>query len=456
WYTRECFLYHLLNKALRTLDIDLLYLLGFFIRDLREQLEQYRCPSPIRIYRSQLMSKMEVQQLNNFRGQLISMNSFLSTTLDREMAVFFLGDIEVLDGDLQPVLFEIEADPRIDGVKPFANITPFSYIEDEEEVLMMLGSIFRLVRIRYEGPLCIIQLVLCSENDDDVKPIFEQMKADYHDDGNTNAGVFGIVLANMGKFDKAESYLQRSLDESPPNHHTEETNAYNLSVHYVNLGNVASKKGDFNKSLNLHHKALEIRLQLRRSNDPSIADIHNLIGGAYFHKGEYKRAIESYNEALKIYRQAYGEDHNKMAEVFSNIGAVHVKQEKYLEALSYQQKVLDIQKKHLHGNHHLLGGSHGNIAATYVHLHNSDLALVHFNQALKIYQKSLPSQHPDIAALYNNMGGIYVDKRDLPQALSYFEKAAAILHQTVGPTHPSAIDVRRNIQYIQSFVHRRK
>ncbi|CAF1654751.1 unnamed protein product, partial [Didymodactylos carnosus] len=42
WYTRECFLYHLLNKALRTLDIDLLYLLGFFIRDLREQLEQYR------------------------------------------------------------------------------------------------------------------------------------------------------------------------------------------------------------------------------------------------------------------------------------------------------------------------------------------------------------------------------------------------------------------------------
>ncbi|CAF1469955.1 unnamed protein product, partial [Didymodactylos carnosus] len=79
--------YHLLNKALRTLDIDLLYLLGFFIRDLREQLEQYRSPSPIRIYRTQLMSKTEVQQLDNFRGQLISMNSFLSTTLDREVAV---------------------------------------------------------------------------------------------------------------------------------------------------------------------------------------------------------------------------------------------------------------------------------------------------------------------------------------------------------------------------------
>ncbi|CAF2531350.1 unnamed protein product [Rotaria sp. Silwood2] len=456
WYTRECFIYQLLNKALRVQNIDLLYLFGFFIRDLRNQLEQYQFPSSIRVYRSQLMSRKEVQQLQNFMGQLISMNSFLSTTLDREVAIFFLGDIEVSNGDLQPVLFEIEADSRIDGVKPFGNITPFSYIADEEEVLMMLGSIFRLIHIRYEGQLCIIELVLSSENGHDVKPIFDQMKDDYHGEGQTSVGVFGIVLANMGKFDEAERFLCRSLDESLPDNETEETKAYNLSVCYVNLGNVANKKGNFNKGLDWHHKALEIRLQLRKRNDPSIASIHNLIGTSYFHKGEYKRAIESYNEALNIYWPIYGQDHTKLAEVYNNIGAVYSKQEKYLDALDYQQKVLNIQKKYLHENHYLLGESHINIATTYQYLDNSDLALEHFNEAVKIFQKSLPSQHPNFAAIYNNMGGIYVNKRNFQQALSCFEKAAAILHQTVGPNHPDAVDVQRNIQNIQSFIHRRK
>ncbi|CAF3200840.1 unnamed protein product [Rotaria socialis] len=456
WYTRECFLYQLLNKALRVQNIDLLYLFGFFIRDLRNQLEQYRYPSLARVYRSQLISKKELQQLKSFMGQLISMNSFLSTTLDREVAVFYLGDIEVSNGDLQPVLFEIEADPRIDGVKPFANITPFSYIPDEEEILMMLGSIFRLVHIRYEGQLCIIQLKLSSENGHDVKPIFDQMKIDYLNEGHSSVGEFGIVLANMGKFDEAERYLLRLLDESPPDHHTKETKEYNLSVCYVNLGNVAERKGDFNRGLVWYQRALCIRLQLRRSNDPSIADIHNLVGASYYRKGEYKSAIESYNEALKIYRHNYGEDHTKLAVVFSNIAAVYLKQEKYLEALDCQKKVLNIYKKNLHENHYLLGGLHTNMATAYLYLHNSDLALEHFNQALTIFQKTLPPNHPDFAAIYNNMGTIYIEKRNLQQALAYYEKAAVILNQTVGPTHPDAISIQRNIQYIQSFIPRRK
>jgi hypothetical protein len=221
WYTRDCFLYRLLNKALRVQNINLLYLLGFFIRDLQHQLERYQYPASIYVYRGQLMSKKEVQQLKNSMGQLISMNSFLSTTLDREIAIIFSGDTGASNRDFEPVLFEIEADPQIAGVKSFANITPFSYMQDEDEVLMMLGCIFRLVHVRYDGTLCIIQLVLCSENDHDVKPIFDQMKIDHHGNGNTSAGVFGIVLGNMGKFDDAERYLRRSLNETAPDHHTE-------------------------------------------------------------------------------------------------------------------------------------------------------------------------------------------------------------------------------------------
>ncbi|CAF2800420.1 unnamed protein product [Rotaria sp. Silwood2] len=40
WYTRQCFLYSLLNKALRTQDVDALYKMRFYIRHLHNNIEQ--------------------------------------------------------------------------------------------------------------------------------------------------------------------------------------------------------------------------------------------------------------------------------------------------------------------------------------------------------------------------------------------------------------------------------
>jgi hypothetical protein len=40
WYTRECFTYQMLNRALRTLEGDTIISMGFFIRQLRQQIQQ--------------------------------------------------------------------------------------------------------------------------------------------------------------------------------------------------------------------------------------------------------------------------------------------------------------------------------------------------------------------------------------------------------------------------------
>jgi hypothetical protein len=53
WYTRESFLYKMLNKVLRKQNIDILFLFRFFIRDIRRELKQNQCQYPIRVYRGQ-------------------------------------------------------------------------------------------------------------------------------------------------------------------------------------------------------------------------------------------------------------------------------------------------------------------------------------------------------------------------------------------------------------------
>ncbi|CAF2212596.1 unnamed protein product [Rotaria magnacalcarata] len=63
WYAHECFLYKLLNQALRTEDIQLLYSFRFFIIDLCGELERESNKSKsegrLTVYRGQMMQKEE-------------------------------------------------------------------------------------------------------------------------------------------------------------------------------------------------------------------------------------------------------------------------------------------------------------------------------------------------------------------------------------------------------------
>jgi hypothetical protein len=50
WYTRESFLSRLSNKALSIKNLDLLFLLAFFIHDIQKMLQKNQCHSSIQVY----------------------------------------------------------------------------------------------------------------------------------------------------------------------------------------------------------------------------------------------------------------------------------------------------------------------------------------------------------------------------------------------------------------------
>ena len=141
WYTRESFVYKTLNSALRKQTIHMMFLYRSFIFDLCEQLAEYQAKIELKVYRSQLISMKELEILKRNINQLISVNSFFSSSCDRNAALFLLGDPGSFI-ESERVLFEIEADPRKASSKPFSDISRFSEFKQEAEVLFMLGSIF--------------------------------------------------------------------------------------------------------------------------------------------------------------------------------------------------------------------------------------------------------------------------------------------------------------------------
>ncbi|CAF1691376.1 unnamed protein product, partial [Adineta ricciae] len=151
------FLYRLLNKALREQDIDILYSLRYFIKDLHEQLtdlhsRQVSTQTPeesksiITVYRGQLINTQEFdQKLRNNLNGFLSVTNFLSTTVSKPLATIFAGNGTEIH--MQSILFQIDIESAINKF-PYANISSESAFGDTEgELLFTMGAVFRILSI---------------------------------------------------------------------------------------------------------------------------------------------------------------------------------------------------------------------------------------------------------------------------------------------------------------------
>ncbi|CAM4924167.1 unnamed protein product, partial [Rotaria socialis] len=74
WYTKQIFLYGMLNRGLRSLDMEAMFKLGFFIRKLHLQLEQLHQEQSasfkkyFTVYRGQGLSQQDFQNLMDSKG----------------------------------------------------------------------------------------------------------------------------------------------------------------------------------------------------------------------------------------------------------------------------------------------------------------------------------------------------------------------------------------------------
>jgi tetratricopeptide (TPR) repeat protein len=447
WYTRQSFLFRILNKALRVQNIDVLFLSRFFIFDIQQQLLKNQCSQPIHLYRAQLLTNEELQILNRAIGGFIMMNTFLSTTVDREISLSFLDTMDSSDEyNMHRILFEIDADPRLDDIQPFANIIWLSYCFGQQEVLMMIGSIFRIVEIQHDpNQISIIRLVLCSENDHDLKNAFEHLKKEYNAKDKMDLFSFGHVLSDLGNFDDANKFYLRFLDDLPSDHK-------DLIACYQALGDVAADKGDCDLSLEWYERLHQLLSRTLKPDDTRLADSHTIIGNIYWTKNDCKLALDSYNKALAIYKRTLNENHLTIAECLDKIGIVYEKEKKYFQALNYYDKSLNIRQKSLPADHPNLGTAHSKIANIRLLLCHYYLALGHYNISLKIKLNALPSDHLDIALDYRGMGHCYKARGELTQALLYYEKAAEIYRNQLSSTHPDVVEIDRTIRFLSAQI----
>ncbi|CAF1374543.1 unnamed protein product, partial [Didymodactylos carnosus] len=144
WYTKDAFVYRLVNKSLRTEDIEALYSLRYYISDLCLQLAMKHkefikslSSMNLTLYRGFKASKNDMQIYKNNVGNLISTNGFLSTSVLREVAYDFARKPSKRK-DIEALLIEIHVDLNLVKTIVLADISKYSIFANEKEILFDL------------------------------------------------------------------------------------------------------------------------------------------------------------------------------------------------------------------------------------------------------------------------------------------------------------------------------
>lgn len=409
WYTRETFLYKLLNKALRTEHVETLYHMRTFIRHLNQQLT-HLCPmgdpnqsgSILTLYRGQRMSIAEFEKLKNNEGGLLSVTNFFSTSRVRELAFFYAGQS---DDETVAIVFEVTVhlDQKISS--SFACIERFSrFGEDEHEWLFSMGTVFRIVKIELLDDIWYINLTPTNDQDETLEKLTKHMSKIIQIERPNPLVPLCRLFARMSEYKKAIELCQK--------YYLEENNWEIKATLYDTLALMKVDEGDDNAALHHHEQALKTVLDHIDLNDPIAASYFNNVAISSAAIGQHEQAVEHYQKAIDLETNASQPD-------FTSI------------AYSYE--------------------SMGNIL--YYWIKNYPKALICYERSLELMLAHLPSTHPDIIDLYESIANIYEMHNDLDKVLSISYKRIELMEKNA---QSNSRDLIRTYKHVATIYKKQK
>ncbi|CAF0928632.1 unnamed protein product [Didymodactylos carnosus] len=465
WYTKAGCLFRILNRTFREGNIDNMYKYRSFIKDLSEQID-ILCQEHSELgitdyiaYRGTCLSYQYIDILKVNKGKLISFNGFLSTSLDKQIALLFMQQNDE-DNEMESILFEYYVDSKISA--SFAYVGLLSVHPDEKELLINIGTIFRIDDIQYDEKekLWHVKLMICEKTYHIGQHYLDE------DDGQQPSNLlnFGRLLIEAGQTEKAEKFYLNLLNDYINNNDSKATcECYNglglvyfdMSIYqssldmyfkalnfssdkqflantYCGIANVYDNMGEYDLSLDYYNKSL----LLDDDESSNKATTMNNIANVYHHKGDYKTSINYYHKALNLFKQTLDNDkHPKLAGTYNNLGLVYTRNGEYENAIDNYQKSLSIIKQTLPSNHALFAKCYNNIGLVHFYNGDSNSAYEYFSMALDVTSKTT-ILHSDISATYGNMGIIHCIQNNYDLAISYHIKAIDICNQILSNNHP--------------------
>lgn len=502
WYSRSCFLFRLVNMVLRMEDVNGLFVFRQFIIDLRTQIvkeyhQQRRSISSRRVYHGQRLPIAELERMKIATDNLISVNSFLSTSTDRHVAELFIENGQV-ETQIQ-ALFIIDVDMNLESTV-CADISALSMMHDECEVLFSLSSVFRLKNVHHnkERDLWEIYLVATDEGRESLND-YKRMMSETIQETNPYL-LFVQLLFNRGLYEKANIYYN-SLVKLIPVHdlatHTslnilygrclllaskyeeslsiltkvlatfQEINQGFESPEYLrcqfNIANIYVYTNKYELALNLYRQILISRRKTLPSNHYGIAESLSGISWALGLMGNSEEALEYAIQSLSIRQRILPACHPTIAHALVAIGSSYESQGRWLEAQDYFCQAHDLTTRYLPKTHVRYAFSLSHLGLMSENRGEYDTALSYYSEALQIYECNFKHGHPSTAHTLMLLGNVHRRRNQYEQAFECLNKVLDMQNNILTPSHLSFaatfqslgniyLDTKDNLKAIDYFM----
>ncbi|CAF1295876.1 unnamed protein product [Rotaria sordida] len=436
WYTKD-FLYSILNTALRTHNISMLYPMRVFIRDLHQQLIQLHSnllnTGIMKLYRGQLIPIEEFEKIRKNPGGLLSINSFLSTSRNKDLAEIFAG-ISNNDPNMTSVLLEITVDTSVPTTTPFASIGALSnFGEGEDEYLFTMDSVFRINSIEKCNAnidWC-VRLTLTNDNDPDLFRLTNSIRSLVITKDISHGDICSLAMLMM-IMDETELAIE--ILETVLNEQIDPVERFKI---YVSLGTLYTALKDSQQALLNYKKAVNSYV-LRFLPMNVLADIYYGLSELCMLQKKFQLALINVEIALGVELlrcpKPYGE---RLAHIYHVIGRIYENLDKKNESLTYYQLAIKYATKHFPRHHPFIAICMMSQAALLYRENQLGQVVSNIQESGRILANSLSTQHELQTYVHMTDAQNFCEKHDWNNALASYQKALRLSHLQVSSSHTS-------------------
>ncbi|CAF5025623.1 unnamed protein product, partial [Rotaria sp. Silwood1] len=345
------------------------------------------------VYRGLGLPNDEFEKLK--KGYLISFSEFLSTSRKRELA-----EIYVQQGvdDIQSILFEIELDYTIQTSSPFADISEQSQFNLEEEILLSMGSVFRIQSLnRISENIWNIRLSQTSDEDQQLKQLYQWLNAAIFKVNHLHTKLSSLMLF-VYDYEKAEYFLKKTMAQ-PGYSQDIRTLGATSSI----FGEICFHQNNYEKAEMLYQTTIELFEKNPEKNEPStVQRCYTGLSEIYLEKAQYMRATR-----------------------YNNIEYIYCKLENTEQALHYIQKALDYTRS-LPSNIPLISRIFCNLTVTYEQSENYSKSEFYWKKGLEHHLQSMPNNTDATASLFQAVAITLADHQKYAESIEYLKRSLTI------------------------------
>lgn len=421
WYTQESFVYKLVNKALRTEDLEQLNLFRFFIADLSAALAKAQQETiQTVVYRGVRLDEEEFEHIRQLQGQLIAFNGYLSSSRSMDVAKKFAE----INTRTISVIFEIDTSESERSV--FADISSLSKFPEEQEVLFDIGVVFMVDRVEENEHFWTIRMRATDEGEHLVDEYIEESQREMATRSRTI--LLGSLLTRMGRWRQAENYFHQLLRQPG-----EESLA---DIHHQ-LGLVAHHQAKFHEARSHLDKACQLLNEPSSSHQRQSAFILCHLSRVCRDEGDHRQALNRSKLAKELFDQLADVTSLDLALSLHEIGESYRGLRNFDQGLIHLEEALNLRQLSLPDHHWLIGETLVALGMLFRMNKEMEKAMNYYLSAMEKFQISLPDDHAEMGKVLEQIGECLSRKGQTDNALQHYELALKIREKCFPADHPS-------------------